>query len=275
MRPILFSLGSFPVYSYVVFAVLGYLAGLAWAWREARRLGYDPIYAADLSLVIFAFSFIGGRAMGVIVAYRQFLLHPLDAFKIWEGGFVYYGGLIGAVLASAVYCKLRRLPMGVWGDICAPTAMSTLVFGRIGCLLNGCCYGKAAPNLPWGIVYPPDHPVFRLGLGQVKVHPSPVYEALACLAIFLILAVLSRRKRFEGQVFFTMFILYSLARFGLEFFRGDPDRGRIAFLHLSISQAVAIGIVLTVGPYLAWRLRSSPRTSLLGPRTSPANEGAR
>jgi phosphatidylglycerol:prolipoprotein diacylglycerol transferase len=257
MRPVLFPLGTFPVYSYVVFAILAYLGGLAYAYLEARRVGQDPIYAVDLSLIIFFAGFVGARLLFVIVLYPRFLQAPLDIFKVWQGGLVFYGGLIAAVLAAAGYIKLRRLPLGTWADICSPSAMIALVFGRIGCLLNGCCYGKIANDLPWAITYPPNHPSLKLGLGQVRVHPTPAYESIAAFLIFLILLALTRRKRFEGELFFLMLILYAAARFFLEFYRGDTQRGSIPFLHLSTSQAVAVVMVMVALPYLFYRFRAA------------------
>ena len=239
MRPVLFHIGSFPVYSYTIFVVLAYLAGLAYAWQEARRQKQDPVHVLDLGLVIFISGIAGARLLFVLIDYKRFLSSPLDVFKIWQGGLVYYGGLILAAAAAAVYLKVKRLPLGLWADILAPTAMLALAYGRIGCFLNGCCYGRPAPDLAWAVVYPPSHPSLLLGLGQVPVHPTPIYSSLAALVIFLLLLLVQKRKRFQGQTFFMMLLFYSVARFVIEFFRGDP-RGTVPVLQISTSQFISL-----------------------------------
>jgi len=250
MRPVLFHLGSFPIYAYSVFVVLAYLAGLTYGWLEGRRLRLDLTHVADLSLWLFVGGIAGARLLFVVVDYPRFINHPLDILRIWQGGLVFYGGILGAGLSGLLYAKRHRLPRAVWADICGPVAMISLAIGRIGCFLNGCCYGRPAPNLPWAVVYPVSHPA--LGLAQIPVHPAPLYESLVSFILFGFLVVLSRRKRFNGQVFWTMVGLYSIARFGLEFFRSDP-RGSIHALGLSTSQAISI-LGLAVSVYYLSRL---------------------
>lgn len=242
MKPVLFHIFDFPVYSYSVFVVLAYLAALGYGYLTAHRRGLDTLHVIDVSLWLFIGGIAGARIMFVAVDHKRFLAHPLDALKIWQGGLVFYGGLAGAVIAGFLYLRRKKLEPWPWADLIAPTAMITLAVGRIGCFLNGCCYGKIAPDLPWGVVYPVSHPA--LGLAQYPVHPAPLYESGAAVIIFAVLALLQARKRFDGQVFWAMVLLYSAARFPLEYFRGDP-RGKVLFL--STSQAMAVvGVVAAV-----------------------------
>jgi len=236
MRPVLFHIGSFPVYSYSIFVALAYIASLAYSYYEAKRQNQDPIHAVDLSLTLFICGLLGSRLLFMITDYQRFLDDPREIYRFWNGGLVFYGGFIGAIVGCVTLIKLRGLKLGVWTDIFAPTGMLCLIFGRIGCLLNGCCYGRPAPDLPWGIVYPASHPA--LGLAQVPVHPTPVYSILASLIIFVILLFMMNKKRFDGQVFWTMALLYSIARFVIEFFRGDP-RGTVPVIGLSTSQTIS------------------------------------
>jgi phosphatidylglycerol:prolipoprotein diacylglycerol transferase len=237
MRPVLFHIGTFPVYSYSVLVALAYLAGLSYALGEAKRLKLDPIHVVDVSLWLFICGILGARFLFMIVDYKRFIADPREVYRIWNGGLVFYGGLAGAVLAGVVYLKRHNLPLGLWSDLLAPVAMISLAVGRIGCLLNGCCYGKLAPGLAFGMVYPPFHP--ELGLAQMPVHPTPIYESLAALIIFLVLVIMSRHKKFQGQEFWSMVLLYAVARFTIEFFRGDP-RGMIPGLGLSTSQGISL-----------------------------------
>ena len=237
MWPVLFHIGSFPIYSYSAFVVLAYLACLGYGLWEAKRQKLDPAHVVDVSLWLFGCGMLGARLLFIMIEYPRFLADPREIYRLWNGGLIYYGGLGGAVLGGVYYLKRHGLPLGTWSDFLAPTAMIMLVVGRVGCFLNGCCYGKIAPELPWGVVYPASHPA--LGLAQYPVHPAPLYESLSALAIVLILVGLSRRRHFPGQVFWSMVLLYSLARFILENFRGDP-RGVVPGLGLSTSQGISL-----------------------------------
>jgi phosphatidylglycerol:prolipoprotein diacylglycerol transferase len=233
---------------------------LAHGYREAKRLGLDPIHVVDLSLVLFIFGIAGSRLFFILLDYKRFVADPREIYRIWNGGLVWYGGLIAAVFAGVIFIKKRGLDLGVWTDLAAPTAMIALVFGRMGCLLNGCCYGKVAADLPWGIVYPVSHPA-PIGLAQVKVHPAPLYESLAALVITVILVMVSRYKKFHGQVFWMMIILYAIARFILEYYRGDY-RGTVTLAGLSTSQAVSVvaglaAVVMLVHLYRRARVEAS------------------
>ena len=131
-----------------------------------------------------------------------------------------YGGLIGATLTGIIYIRWKKLPLWKTADVLAPSIALGNVFGRIGCLLNGCCYGRAC-SLPWAIRFPSDH-----STGGVPVHPTEIYDALLNFAFYLGLAWLFRRKKFNGQVFATYLIGYAIFRSIVEFFRGDypPDQ---------------------------------------------------
>lgn len=260
MRPVLFHIGGIPIYSYSFFVVMAYLACLTYAWLEARRQKLEPVHAVDLSMVIFVCGIVGARIMFAAVEYKHFMKAPLDIFKVWQGGLVYYGGFIGAVAGGFLFLRARKLNVLQWADLAAPTIVLSLVFGRIGCLLNGCCYGKAAPDLPWGIVYPESHSSLFLGMVRMKVHPAPVYASLANLAIFVLVLMLMRRKKFHGQVLLATMALYAVARFIIEFYRGD--RRGFPIDGISTSQCVAVlAIVIALA---AWPLIARSRLSVIG-----------
>ncbi len=253
MKPVLFYIGSVPVYSYVVFMNLAFVAALSYAWFEAKRQRLNLVYVAELVLVLYIFGLLGARLLYVIVAWEDFSGEFFKLFKIWKGGLVFYGGLMGAIVAGVAYILLRKLEIWKWTDLMAPAAMISLAVGRIGCLLNGCCYGKTAEGLPWGIVYPHDHPSLKLGMGQVNVHPTPLYSSLAALFIFGFLLWLMRRKRRDGEVFWAMVLAYGAARFVIEFFRGD-FRGQVPWTGLSTSQFISVIGIIAAAAFL-FRLR--------------------
>jgi len=138
-----------------------------------------------------------------------------EIFMIHHGGLVFYGGLLGASLAGIIYIRVRQLPLWKVADILAPSIALGYVFGRIGCLLNGCCYGRICDQ-PWAIRFPSEH-----GTHGQPVHPTQIYDSLLNLGLYLALAWLYRRKKFDGQVFAAYLMCYAVTRSFVEMFRGD------------------------------------------------------
>src|SRR5436190_1204487 len=128
---------------------------------------------------------------------------------------IHWYGLFGAILCTLVYLRMKKLPIWKFGDVMAPGIALGYAIGRIGCLMNGCCYGKET-NVPWAIHFPPDHETHGVG-----VHPTEVYETLLNIPLFFFLAWLFPRRKFEGQVFATYLMCYAVLRSFVEFFRGD------------------------------------------------------
>jgi phosphatidylglycerol:prolipoprotein diacylglycerol transferase len=169
-----------------------------------------------------------------------------EIFMVWKGGLVFYGGLVGATLAGIFYIRLKKLPLWKVADILAPSIALGYVFGRIGCLLNGCCYGRAC-NLPWAIRFPADNP---LNPPTFPVHPTEIYDSLLNLGLYAFLAWLYRRKKFDGQVFGVYLVCYAVLRSFVEMFRGDyPEYqhylgGWATPAHLASILILAVGLVL-------------------------------
>src|SRR5580704_17004743 len=176
---------------------LAFFAGLWTATRRARLANVSGDAITDVTLWLMLGSFIGASIVYVTTYWKQeFADQPFsEVFMIQHGGLVYYGGLIGAIVASIIYLRWKKLPVWKIADILAPSIALGSVFGRIGCLLNGCCYGRAC-SLPWPIRFPADHETH----GQ-PVHPTEIYDALLNLILYLALAWLFRRKKFDGQIF--------------------------------------------------------------------------
>ena len=218
MRPILFDMGGFSIHTFGLLVGLGFVAGLWVASRLAVRVGFKPELVYDLAVPwIIVGALIGARTVYVVTYWKQdFAGHPWhEALAVWRGGLVYYGGLIGGTLAAVL--RLRRLGLPIWkvGDCLAPGIALGHVFGRIGCLFNGCCFGRHA-NYPWSIRFP----VGSIP-GNLPVHPTQIYEALLNLALAGALAWFHGRRRFDGQVFSLYLIAYAFVRSFTEFFRGD------------------------------------------------------
>ena len=251
MHPIAFNIGGYSVHWYGVMVALGFLAGLWTASRRALLVGIDGEKIYDLGPWLIIGTLVGARALYVITFWNsQFAGKPfLDVFKIWEGGLVFYGGLIGATISGILGVRIKKLPLWKVADIIAPSIALGHAFGRIGCLMNGCCYGRACAA-PWAIHFPADHET-----GGVGVHPTEIYESLLNFSLYFGLAWLFRRRKFDGQVFGIYLVSYAFIRAFVEMFRGDYPVSQIHF-GLTPAQMVSVPI-LVVGLILLWKLPRS------------------
>ena len=219
MHPIALQLGPLSIHWYGVMVALAFLAGLWTASRRGLRDGIAAEKIVDLGPWLIVGAILGARTLYVVSYWREsFAGKPLEEiFMVWKGGLVYYGGLVGASIAGILYTRLKKLPLWKVADIVAPSIALGYVFGRIGCLLNGCCYGRAC-NLPWAIRFPADNP---LQPPTFPVHPTQIYDSLLNLGLYAFLAWLYRRKKFDGQVFGVYLVCYAVLRSFVEMFRGD------------------------------------------------------
>jgi phosphatidylglycerol:prolipoprotein diacylglycerol transferase len=239
-----FHIGSFAVHWYGVMVALGFAAGL---WTAARRgpiAGMTAEQVFDVGPWLIIGALIGARILYVVSYWdQQFAGRPFtEVFMVHHGGLVYYGGLIGASLACILFSVLKKVPLWRIADVLSPSIALGYVFGRIGCLLNGCCYGTAC-TLPWAVKYPADHPTF-----PTPVHPTQIYDSLLNLVFYLGLEWLYRRRKFDGQIFATYLIGYAILRSTVEIFRGDYPKhylgGWATPAHLVSLGIVAAGVIL-------------------------------
>ena len=240
-----------------------FFAGLWTATRRARRVNVSADTITDVTLWLMVGSILGARFVYVTTYWKQdFASQPFtEVFMIQRGGLVYYGGLIGAAVAGLSYLYWKKLPVWKITDILAPSVALGSVFGRIGCLLNGCCYGQACA-LPWAITFhnPQAHEFSGTPL-NVPLHPTEIYDALLNLVLYFGLAWWFRRRKFDGQIFALYLIGYAVCRSIVEFFRGDypPDHihaGVFTSAQLLSVPILAAGIVLAV--VLSRRPRARP-----------------
>ncbi len=224
MHPIAFELGPLTIHWYGVMVALGFMAGLWTASRRGLRAGIAAERIIDLGPWLIIGAIVGARTLYVISYWQESFQGKalVEIFMVWKGGLVYYGGLIGASLACVLYVRRKKLPLWKVADIVAPSIALGSALGRVGCLLNGCCYGRAC-SLPWAIRFPADNPLHP---PTYPVHPTEVYDSLLNLALYAALAWLFRRKKFDGQIFGVYLVSYALLRSFVEMFRGDypPDQ---------------------------------------------------
>jgi len=234
---------------------LGFLAGLWTASRRGLREGVTAETIIDLGPWLIVGAILGARTLYVVSYWHEaFEGKPLaEIFMVWKGGLVYYGGLVGAALACILYVRRGKLPLWKVADILAPSIALGSVFGRIGCLLNGCCYGRAC-SLPWAIHFPADNP---LNPPTWPVHPTEIYDALLNLILYGGLVWLYRRKKLDGQVFGAYLVGYAVFRSFVELFRGDyPPQQHYLGGWVTPGQMTSVPIL--VAGLLVLGLRSRP-----------------
>jgi phosphatidylglycerol:prolipoprotein diacylglycerol transferase len=242
MHPILFEVGGITIYSYGVLLAAAYLLGLQFALVRARQRGLDRQRVMDLGIWIIVSALVGAKLLLLVVDFKRFT-SVWDALGVMaRSGGVFYGGLIAAVAVAFWYMWRYRLPLWTTTDVFAPAIALGHAVGRMGCLLAGCCFGRAT-SVPWAITFHSDAAATNVGtpLGT-PLHPTQLYDAGAELAILALLLATERRgSQFAGRTFWSYLLLYGIARFIIEFYRGDP-RGMV-FDVLSTSQFVSIVLV--------------------------------
>ncbi len=241
MHPIAFELGPITVRWYGVMMAIAFIAGLWTASRRGLRDGIPAEKILDIGPWLIVGTIIGARILHVATYWNEeFAGHPIwEIFAVWKGGLVFYGGLIGASLATILYARVKHIGLWKLSDVLAPSIPLGYVFGRIGCFLNGCCYGSRC-SLPWAVSYPEGN---LNGAPTFPVHPSQLYDSILSLLLYLGLAWLYRRKKFDGQVFAAYLLCYAITRSIVESFRGDYSPVHLhGALNLTPGQLVSMGI---------------------------------
>lgn len=217
VHPIAFELGPIRIHWYGIMVAVGVLAGLWTSLARARRTGLPTQPLVDMAPWVVIGGLIGARALFVVMFWREFFAEaPVwEVFMIYHGGLVFYGGVLGGVLAGLIYAHVKRLPVWRTADVIAPGVLLGYAFGRIGCFLNGCCYGRAC-ELPWAVRFPAEHET-----GGLPVHPTQLYEAVWALVGFLVLDQFYGRRRVDGWVTGLTLVIYAVCRSVVELFRGD------------------------------------------------------
>ncbi len=238
MQPVLFSGTIFETPTYFALFLFAFL-GIIILWtRRAKDWGLNPVRAVDFGFLAFVFGAIGARALHIVAeAPGYYWEHPIRVFYFWQGGFVFYGGFIVAMVGLIIVCLKLKEPLGIWAN----SSMSPLFFGfaigRMGCLAAGCCYGHRT-DWWWGMIF--TNPRSGAPLG-VPLHPTQLLESLFLFFMAAIFWFAYRRPPKRGGEALVMGILcYAVFRFFIEFLRGDDDRGVYFEGFLSTSQIISL-----------------------------------
>lgn len=257
MYPHLIEFGRFFLPTYGFLVASGVLLGLWLSVRNARRQGIDPEKIWNLGIIVVLCGIVGAKILYVVNDWSYFTQNPGEIFSLGtlQAGGVFSGGLVAALLAAAWYIWRNHLPALASIDCFAPGLALGHAIGRLGCFAAGCCYGKET-TAPWGVVF--KNPLANQMVGTplgVHLHPTQLIEAVVEVLNFVLLSWLIRRKTFDGQVFGSYMVLYGIARFFVEFLRGDPGRGEVFGGLMTGTQLISI--LLVIGGGLMW-LRRQP-----------------
>ncbi|MFZ0449381.1 MAG: prolipoprotein diacylglyceryl transferase [Desulfatiglandaceae bacterium] len=234
MHPQLFSIGPFTLQTYGLFVALGFLLGLLVALKIGQQQGIVPQQVLDMGFIILFSAVLGSRLLYVLMNWSYYSQRPWGILEIWNGGLVFSGGAVCAIAAIVWYARHKNLALLKLADLWAPAAAIGQGFGRIGCLMAGCCYGKAT-RIPWAVTFTDPEALAPL---HQALHPTEIYHAVSGFAIFGILLFLHKKKSYTGRVFIWYLLLHSFSRLLIERFRGD-DRGMLFQTGMTVTQFVS------------------------------------
>ena len=245
MYPEIAHFGALHIRSYGLALAVAFMVGTWLGLKEARRFGLDEDKFLTVVLFTLVGSIFGARLLYVMEHIGDYRGQWSSVLALWQGGLTLYGGIIAGTAVGLWMAKRQGLPIWRVADSLAPSIAIGTAFGRVGCFLNGCCYGRPT-HLPWGVVYPPD--TFpALEFGMTPIHPSQLYFSLASLALFAVLWVIRKRMRVAGELFWSCVVAYALMRIPLDLTRAYEPGTVLAHLgpfDVTESQLVSLTMAL-------------------------------
>jgi phosphatidylglycerol---prolipoprotein diacylglyceryl transferase len=268
--PDVFQWGFIHIRSYGLMLAVAFLVGTWLGLKEARRRGLDEDHLVTVILVTLVASVLGARALYVTEHVDDFRREWSGVLAVWQGGLTLYGGIIAGTVAGLWAARRLRMPMWAVADALAPSVALGTMFGRIGCFLNGCCYGRPT-HLPWGIVFPPES-FAGLEFGSTPVHPAQLYFSAAGLVMFVALWRMRTRVVAPGVLFWSFIVMFTLTRSVLDFTRAYESAAvivKVGRVDLTESQFTSFAMAM-FGLLMIVRLRrSAEATAAPAPAPSP------
>ncbi len=245
MNPVCFTIGSRPIYWYGVMVAASFLITVVhWSWL-ARREGRPEGFGSELGFWIMLSGILGARVAYIVANLDYFMTTPWEMVRIDKGGLIWYGGFLGASLALIIFARRNKEPLMKLADFTISGVPLGHAIGRIGCFLNGCCYGT------------PTHGSWAVYTADAWRYPVQLYEAVFNLLVYGILLWIYRRNRINGRILAAYLLLYPVGRFFLEFLRGDE---RIHWLGFNVAQEISLVLFVTgILLWLALGYRKAPR----------------
>jgi phosphatidylglycerol:prolipoprotein diacylglycerol transferase len=245
MHPEIAEWGFIHIRAYGLMLAIAFLVGTWLSLREARRLSLDEDKLVTMILVVLVSSVVGARMLYVIEHLQEFRREWGSVLAVWQGGLTLYGGVVGGTIGGLTAARKLGLPMWTAADALTPGFALGTMFGRVGCFLNGCCYGRPT-GAPWGVVFPPDS-FAGLEFGHTPVHPSQLYFALAGLALFVLAMALRTRLAVPGTLFWSIVMLFALVRIPLDLTRSyEPEATLIHAGGVTVTESQLVSFVLAL-----------------------------
>lgn len=281
MHSILFRIGPVPIRAYGLMLWLGMVLGLLRTLRAARGTSIKSEYVVDLGLYAVLAGIVGAHIGSILLDLPFYIKNPSEITGIWKGvfspsggirGLSFHAGLISALLVGYLYTRKKRINYLEVVDLFAPGLVIGYAITRIGCFLNGCCYGIPT-SLPWGVRFQCEG---APGTLTAPSHPTQIYAVIVSALIYFGLTVVEKRRRFTGQVFLSYLCLYAIYRFLIEFLRKGVTAD-VAFAGLTEAQIVSIGMLAIALPILITKLKKavatpeSPKSPIRNPKSAVRN----
>jgi len=266
MYPILFKIGPVPIRAYGFMLWVAFIVGLVRTLRASKCTDIKPEHVVDVTIYSLVAGIVAAHLTSVLLDLQYYSHYPSELLGLWKGAFSesgglrglsFLGGLIGGLATAWLYARLRQINFLALADLCSPALALSYGIARIGCFLNGCCYGKPT-NLPWAIRFHLDPISDNM---TPPSHPTQLYAFAASIVIFYLLTRVEKRRRYAGQVFLTYLALYSVYRFLIEFLRKGVTAD-VAIIGITEAQVVSL-VVLAAALPLLWSRRRVGQASIL------------
>lgn len=269
MFPVLVKIGPVTIHTYGFLFAIGILSGILLSLRLAKKQNVDPKIMVDLLFYIILIALLGAKIFLFFSEFKFYLKNPGQIKNLITSGGTFYGGLIFAIVFAIWFIKKHKLNYATMADIVSPSIALGHFFGRLGCFSAGCCYGRPAGDSFLGITfssqYAHNHTGVPLG---TSLYPTQLMESILNLINFIILFLIFKKKKFDGQIFSLYIFNYSLIRFFMEFFRGDSDRGYVfggidrPFTSLSFPQLISIaGMTAAIILYRVYKKKGAQKNN--------------
>lgn len=259
MHPILVKIGPVTIHTYGFLLAMGVLAAIWLCLRLAKKQGLDTRVLADFLFYTILVGLLGAKLFLLVTEFSYYSQNPGQIKNLIFSAGTFYGGLIFGALFAAWYIKKHKMDLPVLVDIMGPSVALAHFFGRLGCFMAGCCWGRDAHGCSIAVEFTDKSATTGVEL-NTPLYPTQLVESILNLLNFVFLMILYKRKKFNGQVFVLYIFNYSVIRFFIEFFRGDDDRGYIfggmehPFSSLSVPQLISIiGIITAIVLYRVFK----------------------
>jgi len=229
MFPEICKIGPFTVYAYGLALVAAFVVAINLAMRQAKKEGISPELIFNFAFTVFLCGIAGARIFYILSDLNFFLANPREMIMLQHGGLAWFGGMIAGSISGLIYLKVKGLNIFKALDLLVPFLALAQSIGRIGCLLNGCCYGR---HSDFGLYF---------SVHEAVLIPTQMYSSFLLLIIFIVLRFLQDRPHAQGAIFFAYLFLYGAKRFGIEFLRDDSSR---IFLGLTGFQCLSLAVFL-------------------------------